>query len=308
MKRVLVLACLTLLTLGVLATDARAQRLQDRIDAVREQRREAARQAEPQPEVSLQIPRKMSTIIDEVFLDQATATDAFNWWSTTTDIPLIIDWNAMEQEGIDPEQPITLDLKTVPARLLLDVLMRQASPDIDLIYEATPWYVQVMTKRQANRHPVLRVYDVADMVMQIPNFTNAPSFDLSQALSNTNSGGGSGGGGGGGGSSGLFSDNNDNEASDQPTKNESGQSLADTIRETIEPDIWQANGGLFSSVRYYNGRLIVNAPMYVHRQIGIPVVSANTSRDRLGQTPPANNAVGGKATKDPGEPFGKQKR
>ncbi len=299
MKRVLAVTCLTL---TVWATDARAQSLQDRIDAVREQRQQAAQQT--QPENTLEIPRKMSTIIDDVYFDHTPARDVFNWWSSVTGIPLVIDWNAMELEGIDPEQPITLDLKTVPARLLLDVLMSSASPEIELIYEATPWYVQVMTKRQANRHPVLRVYDVADMVMAIPNFNNAPSFDLTSALSNTNSGGG-----GGSGSSGsqLFTDNDDEDEDDQPTKSESGQNLADTIRETIEPDIWQANGGQFSSVRYYDGRLIVNAPLYIHRQIGIPVVSARARYISKGTPGSGQSSAGGTASPGIDKPFGKEK-
>ncbi len=308
MKRVLALTCLTL---TVWTTCAQAQSLSDRINAVREQRRQAAQQPQVQPPESLQIPLKIRKIIDEVFFDQSSAQDVFNWWSSTTDIPLVIDWNAMELEGIDPEQPITLDLKTVPARLLLDVLIHQTSPEVDLIYEVTPWYVQVMTKRQANRHPVLRVYDVADMVMTIPNFTNAPSFDLSRALSNTSRGGGGGSGssgGGGSGGSGLFGNNNDGEDEDLPTKDESGQNLADMIRETIEPDIWVGNGGEFSSVRYYNGRLIVNAPMYIHRQIGIPVVTANASN--LGRVMPARSGstVGGTGTPSPNKPFGRQRR
>jgi hypothetical protein len=317
MKRILVVTCLTL---TVLAGIARAQSLRDRIDAVREQRRQADRQPQAQPQNTLQIPRKMRTIIDEVFFDQTPARDVFNWWSTTADIPLVIDWDTMEQiEGIDPEQPITLDLKTVPAKLLLKVLMKQASPHVDLVYEATPWYVQVMTKRQANRNTVLRVYDVADMVMRVPNFTNAPQMNISAALSNTNTGGGgsgrSGGGGGSGGGSGggtsqIFgADTSNNEEDAQPTKAERGQELADMIRSTIEPDIWQANGGPTASVRYYNGRLIVNAPMYVHRQIGIPVSAVRAvNPGTAAAAGPSASSAGGTAAPSAHKPFGKPKR
>lgn len=299
MKRPLCVVCLVVLSTTPFA---HAQNLRDRIDAVREQRHQAAQQQQAQPKNTLEIPRKLRTIIDEVFFDQTPARDVFNWWSSTTDIPMVIDWDTLELEGISAESPITLDLKTVPAKLLLNVLMRQASPEVDLIYEATPWYVQVMTKRQANHHTVLRVYHVADMVMRIPNFTNAPSFDLSAALSNTNSGGG------GGSSSGLFTDNSDDEEDDQPTKTQRGQDLADMIRNTIEPDIWQTNGGQFSSVRYYDGRLIVNAPMYVHRQIGIPFTAKRTMNLNAAAPGPSASSVGGTAEPSASRPFGKQER
>jgi hypothetical protein len=284
-------------------SDAQAQSLQDRISAVREQRERQALQqeAQPQPE-SQQIPRKMGILFDEVFFDQTPAREVFQWWSATTEIPLVIDWNGMEIDGVDPEQGITLNLQTVPAKLLLNVIMQQASPDADLIYEVTPWYVHVMTKRQANRNPVLRVYDVTDMVMTIPNFTNAPRFDLNEALSNTSSGG-SGGGGGGGSSDSLFGDSEDNEE-EEPTKNERGQNIADMIRQTIEPDIWASNGGVYASARYYDGKLIVNAPMYVHRQIGIPVVAAYRPGAAGGYVSPA----GGTQAPSSHEPFGVQDR
>jgi hypothetical protein len=304
MKRIYAAACLTL---TMCATCALGQSLSERISAVKEQRREAAQQPQTPPQDTLQIPLKMRRIIEEVFIDFTPARDVFDWWSSVTDIPLVINWNAMELEGIDPEQMITLDLKTVPARLLLDVLMRQASPEVELIYEATPWYVRVMTKRQANRHPVLKVYDISDMIVLTPNFTNAPSFDLSDALSNTSSGGG-GGGGGGGGSSGLFTEDEEDDEEDQPTRIDRGQNLADMIRSTIEPDIWQGNGGLFASVRYYDGRLIVNAPNYVHKQIGIPVAATGVSN--LGHVLPASpsSTVGRTSPPSSSKPFGNQAR
>lgn len=297
------------LVLTALVSDAPAQSLAERIAIVKDQRSQAAQPQEVVQPQSLQIPQKLSVIIDDVLFVQTPARDVFNWWASRVDVPMVIDWDGMALEGINPEQGITLDLKTVPAKILLDVMMRQASPDVELIYEVTPWYVQVMTKRQANRYPVLRVYDVSDIVMRVPNFTNAPSFDLNEALSNTSSGGsgnsGSGGGGGGSSGSGLFSDDNeDNDADDEPTKAERGESIARLIRETIEPDVWQENGGAYASARFYDGRLIVNAPMYVHRQIGMPTVSGYTPRTISGYKSPA----GGTDAPSVSKPFGTQPR
>lgn len=297
----IVLACLAAL---IVLPHAQAQSLQERIQIVKEQRSQAAQAeqaaAQPQQPESQQIPLKMRLLIDEVSFDQEPARDVFNWWSSMTDIPMVIDWTGMELDGVDPDQPITLNLKTVPAKMLLKIILQQASPETKLIYEATPWYIHVMTKRQANRNPVLLVYDVSDIVMTIPNFTNAPRMDLNESLSNTNSGGSSGGGGGGSSSS-LFGDENDEQDEELLTKDERGQNIADMIRKTIEPEIWQENGGYYASARYYDGRLIVNAPMYVHQQIGMPVVAAHRSRAITGYQSPA----GGKQAPSVSKPFGK---
>ncbi len=295
---------LTCVAVMCVVTDARAQSLQERIRIVREQQNNRTVERDQAEEVeSLQIPRKMGKIIDEVFFDETPAEDVFNWWSQVTGVPLVIDFSGMELDGVDREQGITLNLQTVPAKVLLKAIMRQASPEgVDLIYEVTPWYVQVMTKRQANRDTVVRVYDIADMTMTIPNFTDAPSMDLNEALSNTGSGGSGSGSGGGGSSSGLFSNDDESDEKDSKTKQERGEELADLIMKTIEPTIWEVNGGTVGSARYYDGKLIVNAPMYVHRQIGIPVVTAYEPGSSGGYKSPAGGTDGTKAS----EPFGTQ--
>ena len=299
MKRLpIVLTCLAMVSVWSVA---QGQSLEERIRIVREQRQaEQDQQAQAAAEEDkLQIPRKLGKMMDEVAFDAVPAREVFDWWSEATDIPLVIDFAGMEIDGVNPDQAITLKLKTVPANVLLKVIMQQASPDTDLIYEVTPWYVQVMTKRQANRHTEVRVYDIADMTMEIPNFTDAPDFDLNSALSNTNSGGSSGGGGGN--SSGLFNDNNkETNKAQTKTKQQRGDELADLIRNTIEPTIWAANGGDVASARYYDGKLIVNAPKYVHRQIGIPTLKAY----KPGSSGSYQSPAGGTSPPKASEPFG----
>lgn len=271
-RALLIVACLAWIA------PVEAQSLQDRIDRVRQQRAQAAAQAtSDQPNLA----NRLRDIIDQAIIEDATLRDAFAWWSDNTRIPLVIDWEAMNLDGIDPEQRISLDLSNISARQLLLILMQNASgntdlPEAQLIAELSPYYLRVMTKRQANREPVTRVYDVRDMLMVIPSFTDAPQFDLNEALSNTNSGGSTSGSRSGGG---LFGD--DDEDSDREpalTFEERGEQLAQTIRDSIEPTLWQANGGDVASIKFLNGQLIVSAPEYVQQRIGIPTI-------RLGDRP-----------------------
>jgi hypothetical protein len=240
-----------------------AQRLTDRIDHYRQSQAAATRDAEVEVP-QLNIPYRLRTFIDNVAIDEAAARDAFSWWSSTTHIPLVINWEALELEGIDPEQPVTLHLTNIPAGHLLSVLMQLISLDVELLFQSTPWYVEIITKRQANRRPVLRVYEVHDLTRTIPGFTDAPSVDLGAALSNTSSGGG-------GSQTSLFGDEDDADTEETKSKTERGDELADLIRQSIETDIWQLNGGESASIKYFNDRLIVSAPLYVQRQIGIPI-------------------------------------
>jgi len=122
--------------------------------------------------------------------------------------------------------------------------------------------------------------------MEIPDFTDAPSFDLSSLSNQTQSqqsggagggvGGGVGGGGGGssGGQQGIFggsgSGGNQNREAPGRSKQERATDLMDLIRAVIQPDVWQENGGK-ASIRFYGGSLIITAPRAVHEAIGGPL-------------------------------------
>jgi hypothetical protein len=252
------------LIVACLSATAQAQSLEQRIDSVRAQREQAAAMRTT-PTADMRIPQRMRQLIESVDLSGVAARTAFDWWSKSTGIPLLIDWDAMEREGVDAELPIDLHLKQAPASVVLRLMMRLTSSEFnELIVEVEPWYVQVMTKEQANRQRVVRVYEVSDLLVDVPHFSDAPAFDLNEVLSSS----GTAEGGGGRGSTSLFVET-EQQVEPMQTRQGRGEDLAQLIRDVIEPGIWQENGG-FSSVRYHRGMLIVNAPMYVQRQIGMP--------------------------------------
>ncbi len=250
-------ASIVLLSLGVPVS---SQTLQDRIDAVRmkralEARERAAAVAPAEPVVT--IDSKLAQRIN-FRLDRVGFRESLERWSARADVPMFINWAAMENDGVDPEVPVTLELEQLPAAQVLLVLMDVGSTEFRFIAEVEPWGVQVRTREQANRDTQVRVYDVADLVMAIPSFDDAPELELGDVLEASNSSGGG---------QTIFQDDSESET-DELSKQERGEALAETIRQTVEPDVWQSNGGEYSSMRYVNGRLIVRAPAYVHSQIG----------------------------------------
>ena len=262
-----------------------SQLSQQRIDEVRRQRMaERAQQRDRDQNADrdraararVTTAERMNRIIPTVNLQKMPARGAFQWWARRTGASLVINWQQMRRAGVDPQTPITLRLQTAPAEPVLRMIMQQASRgQTELIYETTRWYVRVMTRRAANQRTVLRLYDVRDLIMDVPNFTNAPDFDLRSALgSSAGSGSGAGTGvGGGDNQGGLFGDQQDDDERDEPGQSEKARAngLIDLIATTVEPTVWRRNGGQHASIRYFRGMLVVNAPRYVHRQIGIPV-------------------------------------
>ncbi|MFI4862173.1 MAG: hypothetical protein ACIAXF_16020 [Phycisphaerales bacterium JB063] len=246
--------------------------------------------------------RLMREVMSNVDLDQVPAQLALEMWSVQTNVPLVINWAALEEAGIDPEAPVTLQLRRVPADVALKLMLRQINPnpigDDELILQTTEWYAQVMTKREALQNSTTQMYFIGDLLMEIPNF-EGPEFDLNEALSNTNSGGSNNGGGGGGGGGGdLFGDDNDQPEEDSLSREERAEQIADIIRDTIEPEIWKANGGEYASVRYFRGMLVVKAPQYVHDQIGVPTTGPAARSSRAADRSSRNTDQGARPHRD----------
>jgi len=217
--------------------------------------------ATPASEEPRSLGEKLGDIVDPVSIDNATAKEAFAWWSQTTGIPLVIDWSSLERGGVMADTPIHLSLNNVPAGQILSLIMQQASLDHSLIFEKTPWYIRISTKDQANKELVLRMYDVGDMVHETRLSSRPPEFSLNDALVSNSAGRN-------GNSSRSLFERSDAIEGPAPSNEARGEEIARLIRDTVEPHIWRENGGEAASCRYFKGRLIVNAPLYVHAQIG----------------------------------------
>jgi hypothetical protein len=238
---------------------------------------------------------KLRTIINPVDLQRIQARSAFEWWSKATGVPLIINWDQMQNEGVSSETEITLQLNHVPAGRLLSIMMKQSAGDTPLIMETTPWYVQVMTKAEANKTQIVRVYDLGDLIHEPMKIGKPPRFDLGAALSNSSSGG-DGGSSGSSGTS-IFEEDTGQEREKTKSVDERSEEIAKVIRDTIEPEIWEENGGQFGSIRVFQGRLVVRAPAYVQAQIGMPSVGGDRPRSRASRELGTAGSSGGTSTK-----------
>ena len=254
-----------------LQAQSRRDRVEDLQNALAQADNTTTRSAESHTATPRQL---MRATLMEVDLDQIDARQALEIWSIQTGVPLVVNWAALENAGIDTEAPITLKLRRVPAEQALRLVLRQMNPaplgDDELLLNSTEWYIQVLTKAEALQNTTTKMYFIGDLLMDIPNF-EGPTFDLNEALRNTNSGGSSGGSGGGSGGSGIFDTDDDQDSGEESkSRDERAEDIAQIVRDTIEPDIWEANGGEYASIRYFRGMLVVNAPQYVHEMIGVP--------------------------------------
>ncbi|GJM19312.1 MAG: hypothetical protein DHS20C14_15250 [Phycisphaeraceae bacterium] len=166
-------------------------------------------------------------------------------------------------EGFDPEWIVDMRVGETTGLELIERLITRANSDLDPIsqfeWQMTEYgAIQIGPKERLNRTRQTVVYDIHDLLFEVPYFENAPEFDLSSVLQS---------GSGGGGGSGPFGSTNSGTDQNGDSRAERAQQLIDLLQNTVEPNEWIDLGGSSASITYIPEQLIVTAPDYVHRQI-----------------------------------------
>ncbi|MDQ7014124.1 MAG: hypothetical protein Q9O74_09545 [Planctomycetota bacterium] len=207
---------------------------------------------------------KMQRPMPDVNFEEYRLEDVMNFISELTgaDIePLWIDDAAVD--GLDPDTLITLKAKRVSALRLLELVLEKAEASSAAFAGGNTWQMtewgtlECGPKELLARRMRLEVYSITDLLWEIPDYDDAPEINLQTVLQSAR-------GGGGGGS--PFN-NTQQEDFDRTTLEERSEGLIEIIEALVEPESWLSGGGT-SSIRYFQGNLLVRAPDYVHRNLG----------------------------------------
>jgi len=220
--------------------------------------------------VSTQLNQKLP----ELKFQGVTLGDAIDFLRDVSSANITVNWKALETLSVTRDTPINLHLSNISLRKALEMVLTEAAGGDAITFDIDQGVIEITTRELADHRMVTRVYPVEDLIMEIPDFTDAPQFSL-DASQNQQGGGGGGGGAGGGGTSTvanqLFANaNQQNTLTNQnkgPTKAERAQALVELIESIVSPDVWKDNGGT-ASIRYFNGMLVVTAPRSVQEAIG----------------------------------------
>ncbi|MCH8164671.1 MAG: hypothetical protein IH889_03600 [Planctomycetes bacterium] len=205
--------------------------------------------------------------------------------SQVTGVDIYVDWKALDFIGVDPSDEITLQLNDVAVATALERILEQAGDDLD----RPQWSIQdgiltISSEEKLRTRTHTLVYDIRDLLFEVPYFGNAPELNLATALNQGGGGGGfggggaggggfgggggggrGGGGGGGGGGGSIFS-----PPGDEPprlTRQELVGQIIDIIQDNIDPDGWRDLGGDTGSLQELNGNLIITNTLRSHRTI-----------------------------------------
>ena len=176
------------------------------------------------PEWEARIKEAMGTKISFDFVE-TPLQDVISFISSLTDVTIVLDSEAIK------DQPPTVTLRVNDMRL--EAALNWVLKLVNLKYTLKDEAVFVSKPERIHDKPVLRMYDVTDLTIDIKNFQGRQ-----QALASDGgySSTGSTGGGGGGDQLGedFFGDEDDEEEEEGFT----GESLVEFIKRTIAPGTW----------------------------------------------------------------------
>lgn len=186
--------------------------------------------------------------------------NALAYIQKTTGVNMDINWAALERVGIEKETAISMNIPDATAETIMERMIEKISPDKS---SAAAWAVDngiltVSSEQQINSRTVTEIYDVRDLLVEIPNFTNAPDFDLASVLKSDAASSGSAPFVASGNSSGL---------EHRTTPEQRTKEVIDIITNTVAHDTWQENGGEVGFVQQFQGALVVTTTPRVHKSI-----------------------------------------
>ncbi len=193
-------------------------------------------------------------------LTETSLEDIFKFIREFTGADIDVMWqDDRNNSGLDKEATVTISVERATALDLIEKVIDKLPQDT-LGQGGATWQMskggtlQVGPKERLNKFKRVEIYSIRDLLLDVPEYNNAPDFDLQSVLQSSQGGGGQS----------PFQDNNDDDI-DRRTVQERADELMDIITTLVESEQWVANGGDGGTIRYWQQSFIVNAPDYMHR-------------------------------------------
>ncbi|MEM1329810.1 MAG: hypothetical protein AAGG07_04545 [Planctomycetota bacterium] len=185
--------------------------------------------------------------------------DVIRFIEAVTELDMDVRWNSLEEISIERDTPVTLRLAEAPMSLVLDRVVEQVSEAG--FGERADWAVidgvlTIASDDDIRQNTTLQIYDVRDLIVEIPSYDEAPELDLNQALSSSQGGGGQS----------PFGDTGDGDI-ERLTFDERIEGMLDIITTNVDFDGWERNGGDTGRIQQLNGNLIITNTPKNHRAI-----------------------------------------
>ncbi len=177
---------------------------------------------------------------------------------------ILPNWNDLKQAGIDRNVIIDLDLPTeISLKRVLRETLELAGGAVKIAYIVDDGIIKIATKETLDKETYSAIYDVNDLLMEIPNFRDSPATDLTQAsrigIPKRNSATVT---------PFRYDEEDDDEPDDDPARAARVRQLIDLIQESVNPESWIGQGGTYGVIKEFNGQLVVTQNSSSQQQVG----------------------------------------
>ena len=220
----------------------------------------------------VELERQLTATLPDVRFEETAFDQFIALLGEMTKLNLAVDWTDLTDNGVERDNPVTVQLSNVTVRTMLSEVLTQVGGDVQLAYTVGDGLVRIATKAKLDRDKLALIYDIRDLLIDIPRAARSAGFDVSQGLGQGGAGG-AGGGGGGGAGGGMFGQGQQRQQQQQGRQGEQARDdlvrkITEIIQETVEPDSWrEGGGGGDGSIQELQGQLIVYNTSDAHRQV-----------------------------------------
>ena len=178
---------------------------------------------------------------------------------------IIVNWHDLKQAHVERTVPIDLDLpnEITLRKALTEVLEQAGGEQVELGYDVSGGTIKIATRQRLDRTTYTAVYDINDLLMEIPNFNDAPMTDLTRTNPPPRSrpeppwep---------------AWSADGQDRDFPEPDPQRAGRvaKIIDLIQDTIAPDSWVDRGGSVGTIKEINGQLVVTQSFSTQRKMG----------------------------------------
>jgi hypothetical protein len=181
-------------------------------------------------------------------------------------------------DGLERDRTVTVTINNGTVLRLIEAVLQKSSDG----FSDNTWQmgetgeIQIGPKSRLNKFKRVQLYDINDLLMEVPEYAEVPRIDLQSVLQSSQ---------GSGGQSPFSGDQQNDQNDKQRDRKKKSDEIVEIITQTVEPEQWVDGGGTGGSIRYWQGTLIVNAPDYMHRQLnGYPYWPSRMTRSGFTQS------------------------
>lgn len=179
---------------------------------------------------------------------------------------IIVNWNDLQRAGVERNVPIDLSLPNdISLQRAITEVLEQAGAGLTKVgYDVAEGTIRIATRQTLDKDTYTAVYDINDLLQEIPVFNDAPLTDLTQINQRSTP------------TTAPkdaprpWSDNNgddDDEENHDPERLSRVHSIINLIQDTVSPESWRERGGSVGTINEINGQLVITQNSAAQRQI-----------------------------------------